>query len=180
MAFDFPSSPLPNDVFTDTATGTSYTFSGVAWKRTGQTSATENYVEEAPNTGNPYSRQSAGWVPSTMGGGIPEAPLDAKPYGRQSAAWAEIPPPIADAPSNNAVYGRQNADWVTVSPLGLHSGDTPPASPTEGMLWFNTTNASLHVYYNDSTSVQWVAVALDEAPVDGVKYVRQNAGWVPA
>jgi len=63
MAFDFPSSPLPNDVFTDTATGTSYTFSGVAWKRTGQTSATENYVEEAPNTGNPYSRQSAGWVP---------------------------------------------------------------------------------------------------------------------
>jgi len=86
MAFDFPSSPLPNDVFTDTATGTSYTFSGVAWKRTGQTSATENYVEEAPNTGNPYSRQSAGWVPSTMGGGIPEAPLDAKNYGRNNAA----------------------------------------------------------------------------------------------
>ena len=179
MAFDFPSNPLPDDVFTDTATGVTFVWNGYAWKKP-STSVALAYVEEAPSTGNPYSRQDAGWIPSTMGGGIPEAPLDAKPYGRQSAAWAEIPPPIADAPSNNAVYGRQNADWVTVSPLGLHSGDTPPASPTEGMLWFNTTNASLHVYYNDSTSVQWVAVALDEAPVDGVKYVRQNAGWVPA
>ena len=180
MAFDFPSSPLPNDVFTDTATGTSYTFSGVAWKRTGQTSATENYVEEAPNTGNPYSRQSAGWVPSTMGGGIPESPLDSKTYGRNSAAWVEIPPPLADAPANNAAFGRKNNAWVPVQETAIVSSDTPPASPTDNLIWFDTSSGTLFVYVNDGTSTQWVAASMDEAPVDGQKYVRSNAGWVLA
>lgn len=161
MAFDFPANPLPDDVFTDTATGINYIWNGFAWKRPSTSIATA-YVEEAPSTGNPYSRQNAGWIPATMGGGIPEAPLDAKPYSRKDAAWAEIPPPIADAPSNNATYGRMNAGWVPVQPLGLHSGDTPPASPTENMLWFDSTTASLHVWYNDGTSLQWVEVALDE------------------
>jgi hypothetical protein len=179
MAFDFPANPLPDTVFTDTATGVNYVWDGIAWKRPA-TVASVKYVEEAPSTGNPYSRQNAGWVPSTMGGGIPEAPLDAKPYSRKDAAWAEIPPPLADAPSNDGVYGRKNAGWEPVQPLGLHSGDTPPTSPTPGMLWFDTTDASLHVWVDDGTSVQWVEVAIDEAPVDGTKYVRQNAAWVPA
>jgi len=179
MAFDFPSNPLPDDVFTDTATGVTFVWNGYAWKKP-STSIALAYVEEAPSTGNPYSRQNAGWVPATMGGGIPEAPLDAKNYGRTNAAWAEIPAPLADAPSNDGTYGRKNAGWIPVAPLGLHSGDTPPASPTVGMLWFDTTDASLSVWVDDGTSVQWVEVALPEAPVDGVKYVRQNAAWVPA
>jgi hypothetical protein len=179
MAFDFPASPLPDDVYVDPTTGVNYVWNGFAWKRPATVAATQ-YVEEAPATGNPFSRQDSGWVPSTMGGGIPEAPLDAKPYNRTNATWTEAPAPIADAPANNATYGRKNGAWEPVQPLGLYSGDTPPASPTENMLWFNSTNASLFVYYNDGTSVQWVAVALNEAPVDGVKYARQNAGWVAA
>jgi hypothetical protein len=35
-------------------------------------------------------------------------------------------------------------------------GDSPPASPTNGTLWFSTTDAQLYIWYNDGTSVQWV------------------------
>ena len=179
MAFNFPANPMPDDVFTDTASGINYVWNGFAWKRP-SVSASLAYVEEAPSTGNPYSRMNAGWVPATAGGGIPDAPLDAKNYARNNAAWAAIPPPLADAPSNDGTFGRKNAGWVPVTPLGLHSGDTPPASPTVGMLWFDTTDTSLSVWVDDGTSVQWVEVALPDAPVDGQKYVRSNAAWVLA
>lgn len=46
-------------------------------------------VEEAPNDGFQYARQSLGWSPITVGGGgITDAPLDGRPYLRVSGAWA--------------------------------------------------------------------------------------------
>jgi len=50
----------------------------------------------------------------------------------------------------------------------------------DGTAWRNVVSQPQVTEFEDGTTVQWVAVALDEAPVDGVKYVRQNAGWVPA
>jgi len=34
--------------------------------------------------------------------------------------------------------------------------DTPPTSPTQGSLWFNSANGSLYIYYQDINSNQWV------------------------
>lgn len=37
------------------------------------------------------------------------------------------------------------------------TGDTPPGSPTDGDLWYDTVSAGLYVYYADGTSSQWVS-----------------------
>ena len=39
--------------------------------------------------------------------------------------------------------------------------DTPPANPSSGDLWTNSTNMELSVYYVDSTSSQWVELNAD-------------------
>jgi hypothetical protein len=40
---------------------------------------------------------------------------------------------------------------------------TPPVGPaiTAGMLWFNSNNGQLYVYYDDGSSQQWVSVSND-------------------
>lgn len=42
---------------------------------------------------------------------------------------------------------------------GITTSDTAPASPSANDLWFNSTDGSLAVYYNDGTSSQWVTVS---------------------
>lgn len=39
---------------------------------------------------------------------------------------------------------------------GVTISTTPPASPTAGQLWWDSTYGNLKVYYNDGTSSQWV------------------------
>lgn len=64
------------------------------------------------------------------------------------------------------------AQWVDASPNGGSSGGgvpvtvspTPPGSPTEGQLWWNTTDGRLFVYYDDGQTAQWV----DASPNGGV------------
>ena len=34
--------------------------------------------------------------------------------------------------------------------------DTPPANPTQGSLWLNSSNGSLYIYYQDINSQQWI------------------------
>jgi hypothetical protein len=50
-----------------------------------------------------------------------------------------------------------NAYWSTVSG-GATVSQTAPPSPTAGALWFNSSDASMSVYYSDGTSSQWVAL----------------------
>ena len=45
-----------------------------------------------------------------------------------------------------------NTTNVTVS-------DTAPAGPSAGDQWFNSTDGSLYVYYNDGSSSQWVGIS---------------------
>lgn len=46
-------------------------------------------------------------------------------------------------------------------------GDTPPVAPNIEDLWINTTTFTLHVYYNDGDSVQWVEVgSIDIGDID--------------
>jgi hypothetical protein len=45
------------------------------------------------------------------------------------------------------------AYWASTSVV---VSDTPPSSPTNGALWFDSSDGTLNVYYNDGTSLQWV------------------------
>ena len=75
-----------------------------------------------------------------------------------------------DSPSNGDTYvvggvtytynSTKNA-WETIGGAitTTGSGDTPPANPADGDLWFNSSSAELSVRYNDGTSSQWVAVS---------------------
>ena len=52
---------------------------------------------------------------------------------------------------NNAFYFRSNGTWTQVTGGGgatVTVSDTPPASPTEGDLWFESDTAKTHVYYD--------------------------------
>jgi hypothetical protein len=48
--------------------------------------------------------------------------------------------------------------WTTVTPLTV--SDTPPSSPKNADLWFNSLDGGLLVYYNDVDTAQWVEIAL--------------------
>ena len=48
--------------------------------------------------------------------------------------------------------------WTTVTPLTV--SDTPPASPKNADLWFNSVDGGLLVYYSDVDTNQWVEIAL--------------------
>lgn len=39
---------------------------------------------------------------------------------------------------------------------GATISDTPPGSPTDGMLWWESDTGNLYIRYNDGTSTQWV------------------------
>lgn len=62
------------------------------------------------------------------------------------------------------------AYWSTVSggggggSSGATISDTAPSSPTAGQLWFDSTSASLAIYYTDADSSQWVEVVGPTGP----------------
>ena len=72
---------------------------------------------------------------------------------------------LTDTPSS---YTGQGGNFVKVNstPDGLEFGtggganvttsDTPPSSPSDGDLWWDSQNGRLLVYYEDTDSSQWV------------------------
>lgn len=59
---------------------------------------------------------------------------------------------------------QANSSAVVTSP-------TKPVSATAGDLWFNSTDGTLYVYYNDGITSQWVEI---QANVDNYKTPSQN------
>ena len=64
---------------------------------------------------------------------------------------------------------------VSFPPSETYVGETPPASPVEGDLWWNSSDESgrLYVYYEDANSSQWVEASpqgetLTESEADGL------------
>ena len=52
-------------------------------------------------------------------------------------------------------------DSLTASvPPSTEVNQSPPDSPVEGQLWWDTTDGRLYVYYEDLDSAQWVAAHL--------------------
>ena len=57
-------------------------------------------------------------------------------------------------------YNATAALWDTIeASISVTVSDTAPTSPSDGDQWFNSTNGSLSIYYNDGTSSQWVGVS---------------------
>lgn len=75
-----------------------------------------------------------------------------------------------NSPSTNDVYTVGKTTWRydgqkwTVSaygrsgPASVYAGDSAPAIPSSGTLWFNTTNGKTYAYYTDGDSSQWVEI----------------------
>ena len=81
-----------------------------------------------------------------------------------------------DSPSNGDThtvsgktwtYNTSKTRWTTSGSGGGSSvtvSDTAPTSPSDGDQWFNSTDGSLLVYYNDGSSSQWVLVSGPAGP----------------
>jgi hypothetical protein len=91
-------------------------------------------------------------------------------------------PPLANVP----VYQWDGEKWVIiasgVSPVYI--GDFPPLNPSNGTLWFNSSNAQLYIYYTDVNSSQWVMIVSAQAPaklqknyiINGAMMISQENG----
>jgi hypothetical protein len=42
--------------------------------------------------------------------------------------------------------------------------DTAPEEPAQGDLWFDSTDATLYLYYDDGVSAQWVQISTGPPP----------------
>jgi hypothetical protein len=125
-------------------------------------------IADAPADGQMYGRQDLSWVPATggTGGGIPDAPADGNTYGRKDLDWAIVSAAGGaipdDAPNDGLQYGRQSLAWTPVpptTPYRVPVSDTAPVAPDQGMLWFNSADASLYIWFDDGTSQQWVEIS---------------------
>jgi hypothetical protein len=65
---------------------------------------------------------------------------------------------VDDAPADGQIYGRKDLAWAIAS-AGVFVGDAPPAAPVQGELWWNSSNGTMYLWYNDGTSSQWVDVS---------------------
>ena len=57
------------------------------------------------------------------------------------------------------VAARATAAGITGGGSSVTVSDTAPSTPSAGDQWFNSTDGSLYVYYNDGSSSQWVGVS---------------------
>lgn len=87
--------------------------------------------------------------------------------------------PANGAASNGYVFN--GVGWV-VAPALVAVSDTPPASPLNNSLWWESDSAGLYLRMNDGSSSQWVQVntpGIQAPPQDGKGYVMRNGVWVP-
>ena len=153
------------------------------------------------STGAGYFAHAGSWVKLANYSDIPSVYTD-------SAVDTHINTSTATA---NQVLSWNGTDYVWVAQSSGGGGgasvsvsDTAPTSPSEGDLWFNSSNTKMYVYFNDGTSSQWIQsnpsgastpiTAADTAPsnpvensmwfdsTDGTLYFRYNDGtseqWV--
>lgn len=78
----------------------------------------------------------------------------------------DYPSPFVTAGNTALVQNKVSALAIQIDTGGGTGGgsdvivsDLPPANPTEGMLWWNSTTGILMVYYCDIDSCQWVAAS---------------------
>ena len=65
-------------------------------------------------------------------------------------------------------YNSSTSKWEVADESGggasVSISDTAPSSPSAGDLWFDSTDASMKVYYSDGSSNQWVTTSGETGP----------------
>lgn len=88
----------------------------------------------------------------------------------------------ADAAQPLQAVTLRQMQAAIASGASITVGDTPPASPSQGSLWWSSAvgEGQLYLYYTDPTSSQWVIAnsgGIPEAPTDNGVYARSNSQW---
>ena len=63
------------------------------------------------------------------------------------------------AAGKNYLYDSDTTAWSIADAGFIAATDVAPTDVSSGTLWFNSTDASLYMYYDDGTSKQWIAVS---------------------
>jgi hypothetical protein len=71
---------------------------------------------------------------------------------------------------------KQYIDRNSIPPISV--SDTPPNSPPNGSLWFDSVGQQLYVRYNDPNSVQWVPATNVAALAGGGPFLPLSGGTV--
>jgi len=183
------------------------------------TAATPNSVKSAYDLANAALPKSGG----TLTGDLTlNAQSDLRFADADSSNWVAFQAPATVAtnitwtlPNADGAFGqvlRTNGSgilsWVTGGGGGgasVTTSDTPPATPNDGDLWYDSASGRMYVYYDDGTTSQWVdaspqglvsVITSDTAPtspndgafwydsVGGRTYIYYNDGnttqWVDA
>ena len=99
------------------------------------------------------------------GAGTAASPFNAFP-GQTPTLTAASFAGMVDFPKNDglgAIEGRYSLEFTDegegAAGFNITSTANPPAGPSVGRLWFDTSNLQLMVYIDDGTSTQWVAAS---------------------
>ena len=84
--------------------------------------------------------------------------------------------------ATGGLQGTGDYEWITQSGGGssVEVSATAPSSPSDGDMWFDSTNLLLYVYYNDGTSSQWVQTSgISTSPTGGDVEISSTAPTLP-
>lgn len=116
---------------------------------------------------------------SSVGGALLASPVFTGDPQAPTAAPGDSDNSIA---STAFVQAAITAATSTIT-VGAVVADTPPGSPAQGALWWNSAEGELYISYHDVNSNQWVEAnsgGLNDAPNDGTLYARQSQTWAAA
>lgn len=194
MAYNFPDNPVQDQEFTPPGGNQpTYIWQSPRWIIKGVPPANSGGIVDAPNDGQQYGRQSAGWTvivanptwttlsgkPATFPPTLPILESDVTNLVSDLALKSPIASPVftGDPKAPTPAPGDNDTSIATTafvaaatSNSGVVISDTPPAA-VQGKLWFDSVSAQLYVSYNDGNSAQWV-VAVSNSP-DLSKYVAK-------
>jgi hypothetical protein len=155
MAANFPTPAAPGEQWVDPGTGTTWEWDGVKWLLVAAVS-------------------SGGGGVGPEGPAGPEGPSAyevavANGFVGTEAEWLaslEGEPGIQGVPGPTAVsvdagnISRLGSDGLLFTPISDSSdcwvGDAPPTEYEQGSLWWNSSNGTLYVWYDDGDTQQWV------------------------
>ena len=118
---------------------------------TGATGATGNTGPTGPSGPTGADSTVAGPIGST---GATGATGNTGPTGPSGPTGADST--VAGPVGSTGATGASGPTGASV--VELFYSDTPPGSPEEGNLWFNSTSGLFFVYINDGDSSQWVQI----------------------